>query len=109
MLSTSSDCGPLGEEDSIDSYTPGAISCLLCAVLEEENGKMSAREARKRKRKVRREMNKNELRWYTAAFADIIDARHSSLNFPLRDYIALTPRINSNRRLGSYMDRKVKG
>lgn len=39
MLSTSSDCGPLGEEDSIASYTPGAISCHLCANLEEENGK----------------------------------------------------------------------
>jgi hypothetical protein len=70
---------------------------------------MSAREARKRKRKVRREMNKSELRWYTAAFADFIDASHTSLNFPLRDYIALTPRINSTRRLSSYMDTKVKG
>ncbi|MHA1926917.1 MAG: hypothetical protein ACW974_13455 [Candidatus Thorarchaeota archaeon] len=70
---------------------------------------MSAREARKRKRKVRREMNKNELRWYTAAFADIIDSSHTTSNFPLRDYIALTPRINSNRRLGSYIDTKVKG
>ncbi|MFW9861398.1 MAG: hypothetical protein ACFFEX_02415 [Candidatus Thorarchaeota archaeon] len=69
---------------------------------------MSAREARKRKRKVRREMNKNELRWYTAAFADILDTRHTSPNLPLRDYIALTPRINSNRRLGRYIDTKVK-
>ncbi|MHA2042473.1 MAG: hypothetical protein ACW975_11485 [Candidatus Thorarchaeota archaeon] len=70
---------------------------------------MSAREAQKRKRKVRREMNKNELRWYTAAFADILDNGHASTNFPLSEYIALTPRINSNRRLGSYMDTKVKG
>ncbi|MHA2141776.1 MAG: hypothetical protein ACXADC_16770 [Candidatus Thorarchaeota archaeon] len=70
---------------------------------------MSAREARKRKRKVRREMNKNELRWYTAAFADIIGTKHTSLKFPLREYIALTPRINPNRRLGSYMDRKARG
>ena len=109
MLSTSSDCGPLGEEDSIASYTPGAISCHLCASLEEENGKMSAREARKRKRKVRREMNKNELRWYAAAFADIMDSKHTSSNMPLRDYIALTPRTNPNRRLGSYIDTKTKG
>ena len=108
MLSTSSDGGPLGEEDSIDCYTPGAISCHLCAILEEENGRMSAREARKRKRKVRREMNKNELRWYTAAFADLIDTKHTSPKYTLRDYIALTPRINSNRRLGTYMDTKVK-
>ncbi|MFW9965976.1 MAG: hypothetical protein ACFFEA_02390 [Candidatus Thorarchaeota archaeon] len=81
---------------------------VKCASLEEENGKMSAREAQKRKRKVRREMNKNELRWYTAAFADILDTEHNSLNFPIRDYIALTPRINSNKRLRSYIDTKVK-
>ncbi|MHA2065124.1 MAG: hypothetical protein ACXABY_12175 [Candidatus Thorarchaeota archaeon] len=70
---------------------------------------MSAREARKRKRKVKREMNKNELRWYTAAFADVIGTKHTSPNLRLRDYIALTPRINSNRRLGSYMDTKLRG
>ncbi|MFW9887823.1 MAG: hypothetical protein ACFFER_06555 [Candidatus Thorarchaeota archaeon] len=70
---------------------------------------MSAREARKRKRKVRRELNKNELRWYTAAFADLIDIEYASHKYTLRDYIALTPRINSNRRLGTYIDTKVKG
>ena len=69
---------------------------------------MSAREARKRKRKVKREYNKNELRWYRAAFADVIDNGHSSNSFPLRDYIALTPRINTNTRLRQYATAKVK-
>ncbi|MFW9847058.1 MAG: hypothetical protein ACFFD6_09935 [Candidatus Thorarchaeota archaeon] len=69
---------------------------------------MSAREARKRKRKVKREYNKNELRWYRAAFADVINNGHSTDGFPLRDYIALTPRINTNTRMRQYATAKIR-
>ncbi|MFX0045642.1 MAG: hypothetical protein ACFE8Z_07325 [Candidatus Hermodarchaeota archaeon] len=55
---------------------------------------MSASDYRKRKRKMRRERNKDEVRTLRLVFADFINNGHNLERFPIREYIALTPRGN---------------
>jgi len=56
---------------------------------------MSASEYRKRKRKMQRERNKDEIRTLRLVFADSIRSGHNSEQFPIREYITTTPRGNS--------------
>ncbi len=62
---------------------------------------MSASEYRKRKRKMRRERNKDEVRTLRLIFADFINNSHNSERFPIHEYIALTPQGNSRYRTSS--------
>ncbi|MFW9973880.1 MAG: hypothetical protein ACFFDQ_01255 [Candidatus Thorarchaeota archaeon] len=51
---------------------------------------MSGNLSRKRKHKVIRQRSKDEIRWYTKFFADIIQDRYERTMFPDSEYIALT-------------------
>lgn len=51
---------------------------------------MSGSISRKRKSKAMRQSSKEEIRWYTKFFADIIDDRHERTLFPNSEYTALT-------------------
>lgn len=62
---------------------------------------MSASEYRKRKRKMQRERNKDEVRTLRLVFADFINSGHNSEQFPIREYIATTPRGNSRYETSS--------
>ncbi len=56
---------------------------------------MSASEYRKRKRKMQRERNKDEVRLVRLIFADFINSGHNSEWFPIREYFTLTRRNRS--------------
>ncbi|MBY8998767.1 MAG: hypothetical protein KGD60_13655 [Candidatus Thorarchaeota archaeon] len=51
---------------------------------------MSGSISRKRQRKATRQHYKQEIRWYTKFFADIIEDRHERTLFPNSEYTALT-------------------
>ncbi|MFW9808233.1 MAG: hypothetical protein ACFFE6_02525 [Candidatus Thorarchaeota archaeon] len=51
---------------------------------------MSGSLSRKRRRKVIRQRSKEEIRWYTKYFADIIHDKHENVMFPDSEYTALT-------------------
>ncbi len=44
----------------------------------------------KRRRKAIRQRSKEEIRWYTKFFADIIHDKHDTMMFPNSEYTALT-------------------
>jgi hypothetical protein len=54
------------------------------------NTGMSGSISRKRKQKAIRQHSKEEIRWYTKYFADIIHDKEENLMFPNSEYIALT-------------------
>ncbi len=51
---------------------------------------MSGNLSRKRKRKSVRLQRKEEIRWYTKFFADIIEDRYDQTMFPNSEYITMT-------------------
>jgi len=51
---------------------------------------MSRNISRKRKNKVMRQSSKEEIRWYTKFFVDIIEDRNERTLFPNSEYMALT-------------------
>ncbi|MFW9793528.1 MAG: hypothetical protein ACFFEE_04440 [Candidatus Thorarchaeota archaeon] len=51
---------------------------------------MSGSISRKRRRKAMRQRSKEEIRWYTKYFADIMHDRHDNLMFPNSEYTTLT-------------------
>ncbi|MFW9981023.1 MAG: hypothetical protein ACFFE3_03780 [Candidatus Thorarchaeota archaeon] len=51
---------------------------------------MSGSISRKRRRKAMRQRSKEEIRWYTKFFADIIHDKHENLMFPNSEYTTLT-------------------
>jgi hypothetical protein len=51
---------------------------------------MSGSISRKRKHKATRQRSKEEVRWYTTFFADIIEDRYERVMFPNTEYTALT-------------------
>jgi len=70
------------------SYTRAAALDVLSS--KEVITRMSGSISRKRKRKAIRQQSKEEIRWYTKFFADIIDDMHERELFPNSEYTALT-------------------
>ncbi len=70
------------------SYTRTAALDVLSLI----GGKtrMSGSISRKRKSKATRQHYKQEIRWYTKFFADIIEDHHERTLFPNSEYTALT-------------------
>ena len=52
---------------------------------------MSGSISRKRKNVTMRQRSKEEVRWYTKFFADIIEDHHERTLFPNSEYTTLTP------------------
>lgn len=67
---------------------------------------MSGNLSRKRKHKVIRQRSKDEIRWYTKFFADIIQDRYEQTMFPDSEYIALTSEQIHRLTQGSGVPRK---
>jgi hypothetical protein len=68
---------------------------------------MSGSISRKRKRKTMRQLGKEEIRWYSKFFADIIDDRYENVLFPKSEYITLTSEQIFRLVKGEIIRRKI--